>query len=96
MDYPQPYITLDADGEIDLSHAYADGIGDWDKVSIDYGYREFAPGTDEERGAESDSDDADQAGQIFITDEDARPVGRRIPGALVGQRSDPAMSWSAC
>ena len=41
MDYPHPYITLGADGVPDLSHAYAAGIGDWDKVSIDYGYREF-------------------------------------------------------
>ena len=43
MDYPHPYITLDASGKIDLSHAYAANIGDWDKVSIDYGYRQFAP-----------------------------------------------------
>ena len=27
---------------IDTSHAYADHIGDWDKVAIDYGYRQFA------------------------------------------------------
>ena len=45
MDYPQPYITLDANGEVDVSHAYAAGIGDWDKVAIDYGYREFGAHT---------------------------------------------------
>ena len=45
MDYPHPYITLDADGQIDLSHAYATGIGEWDKVSIDYGYRQFGANT---------------------------------------------------
>jgi hypothetical protein len=29
------------DGVPDLSHAYPAGIGIWDKVAIDYGYREF-------------------------------------------------------
>src|SRR6202041_3727644 len=43
MDYPHPNIIIDANGHIDLSHAYAVNIGDWDKVAIDYGYREFSP-----------------------------------------------------
>ena len=45
MDYPHPYITLDGNGHVDVSHAYATGIGDWDKVAINYGYREFGPRT---------------------------------------------------
>jgi hypothetical protein len=73
MDYPHPYIALDAAGRIDLSHAYASGIGAWDKVSIDYGYRQFAPGADEDAGLNKILSDADQAGQVFITNEDARP-----------------------
>jgi hypothetical protein len=47
MDYPHPLETLKADGTIDLSEAYQQRIGDWDKVTINYGYRQFAPGTDE-------------------------------------------------
>jgi len=81
MDYPHPYITLDANGKIDLSHAYAIGIGAWDKVSIDYGYRQFAPGTSEDAGLSGILSDADKAGQIFITDEDARPAGGAHPRA---------------
>lgn len=81
MDYPHPYITLDANGKIDLSHAYADRIGDWDKVSIDYGYRQFAQETDEDAGLNKILSDADKAGQIFITDEDARPAGGAHPKA---------------
>lgn len=45
MDYPQPLVELKADGTIDLSKAYTDHIGAWDKVAINYGYREFAAGT---------------------------------------------------
>jgi hypothetical protein len=47
MDYPHPLEKLNADGSIDLSDAYPQHIGDWDKVTINYGYRQFAAGTDE-------------------------------------------------
>jgi len=91
MDYPHPYITLDANGKVDLSHAYASGIGDWDKVSIDYGYRQFAPGTDEDAALNQILSDADKAGQVFITDEDARPASGAHPRAhLWDNGADPA------
>ncbi len=44
MDYPHPIEKLRDDGSIDLSEAYAARIGDWDKVAIDYGYRQFPGG----------------------------------------------------
>jgi hypothetical protein len=46
MDYPHPLEKLREDGTIDLSDAYPQRIGDWDKVAIDYGYRQFAGGDD--------------------------------------------------
>jgi hypothetical protein len=47
MDYPHPLEVLNEDGTIDLSKAYEARIGDWDKVAINYGYRQFPAGTDE-------------------------------------------------
>jgi Met-zincin/Domain of unknown function (DUF5117) len=47
MDYPHPLEKLNADGSIDLSDAYPQHIGDWDKVTITYGYRQYRAGTDE-------------------------------------------------
>ncbi len=44
MDYPHPLEKLRDDGTIDLSEAYAARIGDWDKVAINYGYRQLASG----------------------------------------------------
>ena len=44
MDYPHPFETLREDGSIDLSHAYEAHIGDWDKVAINYGYRQLPKG----------------------------------------------------
>lgn len=46
LDYPHPLATLKSDGSIDLSDAYATGIGEWDKVSVRYTYGHFPPGTD--------------------------------------------------
>lgn len=79
MDYPHPYITLDNNGAPDLSHAYAVGIGDWDKVSIDYGYRQFAPGANVHAELTKILADSDKAGQIYMTDEDARPFSSASP-----------------
>jgi hypothetical protein len=100
MDYPHPYVTLDTAGHPDLSHAYARNIGAWDKVSIDYGYREF-DSKDWKDGPMHPTEDpialatilttADKAGQVFITDEDARPFGSAHPHAhLWDNGADPA------
>jgi Met-zincin/Domain of unknown function (DUF5117) len=42
MDYPHPLEKLRDDGTVDISDAYPQKIGDWDKVAINYGYRQFA------------------------------------------------------
>src|ERR1700733_7525295 len=81
MDYPHPWITLDASGKPDLSHAYATGIGSWDKVSIQYGYSQFNTGTDERAALGSILNTAQASGLYFITDEDARPLGSAHPHA---------------
>ena len=79
MDYPHPYITLDKDGKLDLSHAYAVGIGAWDKVAIDYGYRQFAPHADEHAELNRILGDAEKRGIPYLSDEDARPYGSASP-----------------
>jgi hypothetical protein len=75
MDYPPPYIKLNADGTPDLSDAYATGIGEWDKVSITYGYQDFPPGLDERAALDKILNDAFRRGLRFLTDQDARPAG---------------------
>ena len=75
MDYPPPYIKLGADGVPDLSDAYATGIGEWDKVSITYGYQDFPAGVDEHAALNKILNDAFARGLRFLTDQDARPAG---------------------
>jgi hypothetical protein len=79
MDYPHPWITLDANGRPDLSHAYTTEIGTWDKAAIAYGYSQFAAGTDEKQALDAILAKAQALGLYFITDEDSRPLGSAHP-----------------
>jgi len=74
MDYPHPTIKI-SNGKIDLSDAYAIGIGSWDKVTVAYSYSEFNSAEAEKIGLRKILDDAYKAGHRFITDADARPAG---------------------
>src|SRR6185437_13896782 len=46
MDYPAPWVEI-KNGTLDLSNAYATGIGDFDKFAVKYAYTQFASGADE-------------------------------------------------
>ena len=80
MDYPHPLVKL-KNGEIDLSNAYDDKIGAWDKVAITYGYQHFPEGTDEEEALNEIIQNSFKEGLSFISDQDARPQGGAHPYA---------------
>lgn len=79
MDYPHPLIKLAADGSVDLSDAYATGIGEWDKVAITFGYQDFPAGTDEPSALGKILADGRARGIHFLSDQDARPPGSAHP-----------------
>jgi len=79
MDYPHPYVTIDSDGNMDLSNAYGVGIGAWDKVAIAYGYQDFPHEADVQAGLQAIIQRSLQRGLIFISDQDARPAGGAHP-----------------
>jgi hypothetical protein len=79
MDYPHPLIELRPDNTLDLSNAYASGIGEWDKVAIRWGYSEFSPETNERSAMDKILADAAKRGLTFITDADSRPFGSAHP-----------------
>jgi hypothetical protein len=70
MDYPHPLEKLQDDGSIDLSEAYQARIGDWDKVAIDYGYRQFPAGTDEPAALAKILNDAWAVDLRYMTNQD--------------------------
>jgi hypothetical protein len=81
MDYPGPLVKLSADGGLDVSDAYATGIGEWDKVAIAYGYQDFATGTYEKQALDGILRQSIERGLYFISDADARPAGGAHPAA---------------
>lgn len=80
MDYPHPVANI-VNGKIDISHAYDDKIGTWDKVAIAYGYQDFAQGTNEHAALEKIIQDGLKSGLTFLSDQDARPQGSAHPYA---------------
>jgi hypothetical protein len=81
MDYPPPVVTIDKNGNIDLSHAYATGIGAWDKRTILYGYQDFPRGTSEAAGLAAILKENIAKGFRYLSDADARPPGSANPYA---------------
>lgn len=79
MDYPLPAFTSAADGTVDLSNAYTTEIGTWDKRAILYGYQDFPAGTNEDEALKGILTETLKQGQVFITDEDARPASGAHP-----------------
>ena len=79
MDYPYPLITETSSGELDLSNAYDDKIGAWDKWAITYGYGVPAPGVSEAEFIQKTLEDTYAAGHQFITDSDSRAAGGAHP-----------------
>ncbi|NNM32622.1 MAG: DUF5117 domain-containing protein, partial [Gemmatimonadetes bacterium] len=47
MDYPAPLVEIDESGNLDLSNAYVPRIGEYDKLSVNWLYRDFPAGVDE-------------------------------------------------
>ncbi|HUF50672.1 MAG TPA: zinc-dependent metalloprotease [Longimicrobiales bacterium] len=79
MDYPHPLAQLNPDGSIDLRDAYDTGIGEWDRLTIAYGYQDFPAHVDESAALDAILADGRRRGLTFLSDSDARPVGSAHP-----------------
>ena len=80
MDYPHPLILQDDSGNIDISNAYDDKIGIWDKRAIVYGYSDTGKG--EDKGALNEVlQKTKSLGLRYMSDSDARPLGGAHPHA---------------
>jgi len=75
MDYPHPFVNLDENGQPDFSQAYDDKIGDWDKLTIRYGYEDFPTQINEKQALDKIIAEGIQKGFRYISDRDARPIG---------------------
>ena len=87
MDYPAPMVEI-RNGRVDLSNAYARGIGAYDKFAIKFAYSEFPKGASEAIELERIISDGIRAGMLFISDADARPAGAAHPLANLWDNGD--------
>ena len=79
MDYPFARMKL-TDGAIDLSDAYAVGIGAWDKFTVDWLYGQPASGIDPDVAASRKAAAIEASGMRFLTDIDGRDADLGVPG----------------
>ena len=80
MDYPHPKVDI-INGELNLDDAYDTAIGDWDKVTIAYGYQDFPDNVDEKKALNELLEQVHARGLDYISDNDARPQGGAHPTA---------------
>lgn len=66
MDYPAPFVEIDASGNLDLSNAYVQRIGTYDELSIDWLYRDFPDGTNVPRELERIAQQGVEDGLIYM------------------------------
>ncbi|HEY5218997.1 MAG TPA: zinc-dependent metalloprotease, partial [Gemmatimonadaceae bacterium] len=78
MDYPAPRITLDKNGNIDLSQAYAVGPGDYDVWAIHWGYGIFPAGQVQD-SLKAIVAEGLKKGYLYLSDADARPDNASDP-----------------
>lgn len=71
MDYPGPKVGL-KNGQLDLSDAYASGIGSWDKFTVDWLYGQPKPGVNADTWAKDLADREMAKGTRYLTDIDGR------------------------
>jgi len=70
LDYPHPLVTLNDDGTLDYSEVYDVGIGEWDEVAVNYGYRDFPAGVGEAEALQEILDEAWEQDLIYLTNQD--------------------------
>lgn len=80
MDYPHPQVSVTESGEIDLSEAYATGIGDWDKRAIIWGYQDFPKAVDAVAARAAIIEETLASGLHFIADRHSRVSSRPTAG----------------
>ena len=66
MDYPAPLVQIDDDGNIDLSNAYVQRIGEYDKLSVNWLYRVFPEGVDETQALATIAQQGVEDGLIYM------------------------------
>jgi hypothetical protein len=82
MDYPAPLVEI-KNGKLDLSNAYAVGIGAFDKYAVKFAYSQFPAGANETAELEKIIQQGQADGMLYISDSDARGMNTAHPLASI-------------
>jgi acetamidase/formamidase len=88
MDYPAPLVKIRDGKTLDLSDAYAKGIGAYDCLAVRYAYAQFPEGADEANRLQEVINKGISEGLLFLSDADARPAAAAHPLANLWDNGD--------
>lgn len=91
MDYPVPLIKIRDDNSLDLSEAYDDKIGEWDKRTVLYAYQDFAESVDADAEREEIMAETIASGLKYVADMDSRSVATAHPDGNLWDNGEDAI-----
>ena len=91
MDYPVPLIKIRDDNTLDLSEAYDDKIGSWDKRTVLYAYQDFPQGIDADAARAEILKETTAAGFKYVSDADSRSVATAHPDGNLWDNGEDAI-----
>jgi hypothetical protein len=91
MDYPFPLIRFDENGGLDLSDAYAVGMGDWDIRTVIYAYQDFPDSVDDTSERRKIMNETIDSGLLYVSDEDSRNPATAHPQGNLWDNGDDAI-----
>lgn len=75
MDYPAPLVEITDDGQIDLSNAYVQRIGEYDKLAVRYSYEQFPADADESEELAKIVQESIDSGLLFMAHNNNNFIG---------------------
>ena len=88
MDYPAPLIEITEDGRLDLSNAYPQRIGEYDKLAVRYAYEQFPAGSDESEELQKIVQESLDRGLLFMAHNNNNFIGAGHQFASVWDNGD--------
>ena len=92
MDYPVPLVGIRDDGTLDLSEAYDNKIGSWDKRTVLYAYQDFPDGVDDDAARQDIIKETIAAGFKYVSDTDSRSVATAHPDGNLWDNGEDAIA----
>jgi len=91
MDYPVPLINIRDDNTFDLSRAYDDKIGAWDKRTVLYAYQDFPDGVDGNAARLEIMNETIAAGFKYVAGSDSRSAATAHPDGNLWDNGEDAI-----